>query len=675
MKKRDLTIGILIFLFLNCFTSIILLSNQSQNNIESTALKASNIKYENATIISDGYNGTYWNNEWSQQQAIAVDNSGTIHVVWSDETEGPWNDGIWDSEIMYASNDGSGWSNITIISDDETHWNDHWSENPSIAVDNLDIVHVVWQDYSNGDYEIMHTNYTEGIGWSNPTVISGSSSGAGLPDIVIDDNGSLYVVWNGYGTGDSEIWYITYTEGLGWSIPIVISDDATQWNVGDSRGAKIDVDNTGKLHVVWYDSTEGPWSWDSEIWYTSNDGSGWLNGTLISDDYNNWNDGYSYSPSIAVDSSGNVHVVWDDETVGPWNEDMGDTEIMYANYIDGLGWSNATVISDDDTLWNDGASYWSAIAVDNLDIVHVVWEDETEGPWGGGIDHEVMLISNSGSGWSNVTIISDDDTNWNDGYSAFPDIIIDDFGYIHIIWEDGTEGIWGGEDPDAEIMYTKLIFDNVSPELDHPNDIIYEEGIIGNNINWTATDLHPDNYTIYRDDIPIDNGTWTSGIPINISVDGLPIGDYVYTIEVSDIIGNNASDSVNVLVSSPVAPSLSHPDEIEYKEGEIGNIISWYATDMHPATFTITLNGFLEGSGTWTSDTNYTFNVDGLSPGLYVYTIEVSDQLGQTSSGTVMVTVLPVSDSDSGIPFGNSWILFSIISIIGLIFYIKKKKL
>ena len=381
-----------------------------------------------------------------------------------------------------------------------------------------------------------------------------------------------------------QIWYTNYNESLGWSTPIAISDDGTGWNDGDSRGAKIVADNTGKLHVVWYDDTDGPWSWDSDIWYTSNDGSGWLNGALISDDNTNWNDGDSYTPSIAVDSSGNVHVVWDDETVGPWNIDMSDTEIMYAKYTEGVGWSNATVISDDETLWNNGASYAATMTIDNFDNVHVVWEDETEGAWGGGIDHEVMLITYSGSGWSNVTIISDDESLWNDGYSAFPEIFADDLGYIHVLWEDGTEGDWG---IDAELMYTNLIFDNILPVLDHPYDVIYEDGMLGKSINWTVTDLHPYNYTIYRDGVFIDNGTWKSGISINISVGGLPIDDYVYTIFVHDITGNNVSDSVNVLVLSPVAPSLDHPDDIEYEQGLTGNILSWIATDVNPYNYTI----------------------------------------------------------------------------------------
>ncbi len=50
--------------------------------------------------------------------------------------------------------------------------------------------------------------------------------------------------------------------------------------------------------------------------------------------------------------------------------------------------SNVTVISDDDTLWNNGNSEYAAIAVDGSGTVHVVWEDSTDGAWG--TDYEIM---------------------------------------------------------------------------------------------------------------------------------------------------------------------------------------------------------------------------------------------------------------------------------------------
>jgi hypothetical protein len=51
-------------------------------------------------VISDGYDGTYWNDGGSRASAITVDSSDRVHVVWEDFTNGVWGT---DSEIMYVN--------------------------------------------------------------------------------------------------------------------------------------------------------------------------------------------------------------------------------------------------------------------------------------------------------------------------------------------------------------------------------------------------------------------------------------------------------------------------------------------------------------------------------------------------------------------------------------------
>ncbi|GAG79506.1 unnamed protein product, partial [marine sediment metagenome] len=51
--------------------------------------------------------------------------------------------------------------------------------------------------------------------------------------------------------------------------------------------------------------------------------TGWSNVTVISDGFGGvyWNDGDSYNPAIAVDSSNTVYALWHDYTDGPWGVD------------------------------------------------------------------------------------------------------------------------------------------------------------------------------------------------------------------------------------------------------------------------------------------------------------------------------------------------------------------
>jgi len=125
-----------------------------------------------ARIISDGYNGSYWNDGHSLDPAIAVDSSDEVHVVWKDYTDGVW--GI-DDEIMYANfTKLNNWSNITVLSDgyNGDYWNTGVSANPTIAI-SINQVHVVWEDNTNGiwgtDFEIMYINFEI----PDPPVVSG----------------------------------------------------------------------------------------------------------------------------------------------------------------------------------------------------------------------------------------------------------------------------------------------------------------------------------------------------------------------------------------------------------------------------------------------------------------------------------------------------------------------
>ncbi|MHA2283632.1 MAG: hypothetical protein ACXAC5_22550 [Promethearchaeota archaeon] len=449
---------------------------------------------ENVTVISDGFNGIYWNDGGSEIPEIAADGSGNIHVVWIDDTAGIWTNGINDYEIFYANYSAttSQWSNISVLSDgynDVWGWNDDTSLNPKIAVDNSGNIHVVWEDYSNGiwkdsieDAEIMYVNYSVATSqWTNVSILSDGWNNVwgwnneSSEDVAIDvdSSGNVHVVWQertmgnwSGGIDDSEIMYVKYTAATGqWSNGTIISDTDTGWNDGLSADPDIDVDTLGNIHVIWEDRTNGTWGDDEETMWTMYDAlsSEWLNATVISDGYNNvwgWNTGDSDDPKIVVDKSGNAHAVWGDYSYGSWRSDNilhDDDEIMYAKYSKLTEqWSNITIISDGHggTWWNLGESENVDISVDNLGNLHVVWEDSTNGTWG--TDDEIMYSNwASRSGWSHPIVISDgySGSYWNDDWSTQPAIATDSNNQVHIVWYDGTNGVWG---TDAEVMHVKL---------------------------------------------------------------------------------------------------------------------------------------------------------------------------------------------------------------------------
>jgi hypothetical protein len=171
------------------------------------------------------------------------------------------------------------------------------------------------------------------------------------------------------------------------------------------------------------------------------------------------------------------------------------------------------------------------------------------------------------------------------------------------------------------------VLDGSAPTVDSPSDVTYDEGDTGNYIVWDPVDTHPSSYEIYREDLQILSGLWNSSSEtITVSVDDNQVGTYNYTIRLFDVGGSIVSDTVLVIVQDGTPPSIDSPGNISYVEGETDNSISWTPSDLYPASYEIYRNGTQVKSGTWNSSSEtISISVDGLTPGVYNYTISVAD--------------------------------------------------
>ena len=91
------------------------------------------------------------------------------------------------------------------------------------------------------------------------------------------------------------------------------------------------------------------------------------------------------------------------------------------------------------------------------------------------------------------------------------------------------------------------------PVLSSPDDVSYVQNATGNVINWNVSDYNG-TYTILKDGVTNQTGNWNSSFTITLSVDGLELGNYNYTIVVKDLYDNELQDSVLVKVTLPPAP-------------------------------------------------------------------------------------------------------------------------
>ncbi|MHA2141870.1 MAG: hypothetical protein ACXADC_11360 [Candidatus Thorarchaeota archaeon] len=186
-----------------------------------------------------------------------------------------------------------------------------------------------------------------------------------------------------------------------------------------------------------------------------------------------------------------------------------------------------------------------------------------------------------------------------------------------------------------------IVSDGTPPTIDTPSDVGYNEGEPGSSITWDPTDLHPLNYTVYRDGTPIKSGTWNSSLEtVTVLVEGLSLGAYDYTLEVFDVGGNSANDVVRVTVGDGTPPNIDSPLNVTYAEGTPLQSITWDPTDSYPLNYIIYRNSVQVKSGTW-NDTSeiISISVSGLGLGLYNYTILVTDIGLNSANDTVWVEV------------------------------------
>jgi len=118
-----------------------------------------------------------------------------------------------------------------------------------------------------------------------------------------------------------------------------------------------------------------------------------------------WNSGTSWSPKIAIDTAGTLHIVWYDYTY--W-----DAEIFYKKSTDGgLSWASQRRLT-----WDSVSSQRPMISADSSGVLHVIWLNEVSGNY-----HIFYKQStNSGNTWSSVKRIS-----YHSGDTGMVSMIVD----------------------------------------------------------------------------------------------------------------------------------------------------------------------------------------------------------------------------------------------------------
>ncbi len=275
------------------------------------------------------------------------------------------------------------------------------------------LVHIVWQDYRDGESEIYYKRSTdEGLSWGVDTRITNNFGESNYPSIAISGSTLHVAWWDTRITSNSEIYYKRSTDmGITWGADIRLTNDPSF-----SMQHCLSVSGQN-VHIVWIDRREG----NDEVYYkrSTDAGISWGADIRLTN-----NSQISSSPSVSS-SGATVHVVWDDyRDVWP--------EIYYKRSTDnGTSWGADIRVSVDDNY----DSFFASSSVSGTDV-HIAWIDLRS------LNHEIYYnhSTNGGTTWGTDTRLTN-----SPGYSMYPSIFASGQG-INIVWDDERDSIGGNHE-------------------------------------------------------------------------------------------------------------------------------------------------------------------------------------------------------------------------------------
>ena len=340
--------------------------------------------------------------------------------------------------------DSSDWKwNITeVVSTEST---EH-SYNPSLIVDSSDNIHVAWHDVTNyagagGDGDIFYKRWDVSTSsWATTEVVSTeSTSDSVFPSLAVDSAGNVHIAWYDYSIyggsgGDNDIFYKRWnTSSSSWTTTEVVSTEST----AGSEEPSLAVDSEGNVHIAWPDETDyagsgGDWDIFYKRWDAST--SSWTTTEIVSTE----STAVSAFPSLAT-YDGNVHIAWWDMT--DYAGSGGDGDIFYKRWdASSSSWTTTEVVSTESA----GDSTYPSLAVDAAGNIHIAWEIvDVAGTLS---EHQISYKRWDASSqiWTTTELVSTESTD----YSGRPSLAVDSTGSVRIAWEDWSDYVGAGTDQD-----------------------------------------------------------------------------------------------------------------------------------------------------------------------------------------------------------------------------------
>ncbi len=267
----------------------------------------------------------------------------------------------------------------------------------------------------NGSNRVQVAESADGVVWTSLDPPSLQTPSADRPSLAVDSRDTLHLAWTANGTGDRQVWYASYAQGV-WSAPLQISE-----TVGYSGFPSIAVDSRDRVHVAWY-GYDGTYY---QIYYRMKDASGWgpqIAVTAQALDATN--------PALALDGSDRIHIVW-----YHLNTRGTEFQVSYASLANG----NVTL----QTLSSPSeVAFDPTLAVGPSNTVYVAWTSAATNS----SRSRIAFVQESNGVWSSPVTITPSAVN-----ASHPSLAVDPAGNVYLFYESGdaqiheeqqTNGTW-----------------------------------------------------------------------------------------------------------------------------------------------------------------------------------------------------------------------------------------
>jgi hypothetical protein len=353
----------------------------------------SNTDFDRMISADDG-EGTLVSGE--RPVGLAVDSRGYAYAVWAESLT----DVGYEIMFVKTTDGGATWvhsdADFAISFAGGTRANE-----PKIAVDHSDNLHVVWHQTSpDGTAEIYYGFSTdEGDNWTSQSADHILSFPDGFhalyPEIAVDGNNTVYVVWKEQETSDINSAAVYFGKKIAGQpnftsetadFPISMAHRSTT-----TPSVAIGPDNA--ISVAYEARNEVGGSFKGAIYFThSSDGGVTWSGLSgeVNVDLDPLDDTSSTDPSLVVTSEGNIAVSYCNFDLS--SADKTETYISYS-YDNGVTWTGNTspdIACHWEMTGDDRPAYNPQLCLSSGDTLHVVWNEDCQDEGGSSGYYEIM---------------------------------------------------------------------------------------------------------------------------------------------------------------------------------------------------------------------------------------------------------------------------------------------